>query len=78
MSEFVFGFLTMVEESLEPQHTKYKMLLCRLREVMRDSADFEWPIMGNFFRILMQDLKKGKLAWGEESKKWGCYIHTWV
>jgi hypothetical protein len=66
-SEFVYGFLSMIEESIESQNIKDKMLT-RLKVIMRDTADFAWPIMRNFFRILMQDFEKGKLNWKQDFK----------
>ena len=67
LPEFVYGFLAMIEEAPENQSMKDKMLF-RLKEIMRDCTDFDWVTMKNFFRILMQDIEKGKLSWGDDTR----------
>ena len=66
-TEFTYGFLTMVEECTEPQQIKDTMLR-RLKELIRDTIDFAWPTMRNLFGLIMQDLEKGKLSWGDDAK----------
>lgn len=61
ISEFVFGYLTSLEQEVCPNVRAHK--LQHLRELMMDTCEFGWQGPRNYHGIILQEMEKGRLSW---------------